>query len=107
MAEPVLDRRIAFERATDTDNGRGGRTQVWTVHKRAWAEMIPLRGDEALRNAIEQNVQLWKVTIRWQAGITRQHRIRDQGRILDIETCERPTGSRDWLVITATEDRAP
>jgi SPP1 family predicted phage head-tail adaptor len=108
MNSRKYNRFVVIEAPTFTDNNRGGRTEVWNKIGDAYAEMIPLRGDEALRLSIEQATQLWKVTIRYRTDIDRKHRLNWGGRILDIMAGpEDPDGRGRDLVMTCEEKRAP
>lgn len=108
MNSRKMNRFVDIEAPTKTDNNRGGRTEAWTKIGDAFAEMIPLRGDEALRQSIEQATQLWKVTIRHRSDINRQSRLNWGGRILNIVAGpEDPDGKGRDLVMTCQENRAP
>ena len=62
--------RVALEEPNLVDNGRGGRVAPagqakWRVLKPALpAEIIALRGGEALENLVQRSRQLYRVTIR-------------------------------------------
>lgn len=70
-----LTGRVRIEASAKVDNGRGGRTLApgqdpWRiVADRVAAEIIGLRGDEALQNAVLRSKQLWRVTIRARPGL--------------------------------------
>lgn len=96
-----LNRRITIQAPARADNGKGGHTKSWADAGDAWAEMIPLRGGEALSQAVLESRQVWKVTIHYRADVTTECRILFEGRPLNIQTAEDPDGRRRWLVMTA------
>lgn len=73
--------RVALEEPNLVDNGRGGRVapagqSKWRVVRPALAaEIIALRGGEALENLVQRNKQLWRVTIRRGPRITTRMRL--------------------------------
>jgi head-tail adaptor len=80
LAAGDLDRRVALQMPDLVDNGRGGRTPNtatggWATIARPWAQLVPLRGEEAVRNLVERHTQLWRVTIRMRPGVTTAHRL--------------------------------
>lgn len=91
--------------APDTvDNGRGGRkpnpgSDGWKPIGRVWADVVALRGDEAVRQNVERAVQLWRVEIRMRHDVTPKHRLRWGAIIMDIKSAA-PNEGRDGLVMT-------
>lgn len=70
---PLRDRlrdRVALEEPNLVDNGRGGRSAPsgqakWrTIRPALPAEIIALRGGEAMEHLVQRSKQLWRVTIR-------------------------------------------
>jgi SPP1 family predicted phage head-tail adaptor len=101
LAAGRLNRRISIEAPVRSPNGQGGFTKGWAPTFDVWAEMIPLRGEEAVQHNLQTSRQLWKVTIRWRAGINEECRAMFNGKPLNIRTCEDPNGRREQLVMTA------
>jgi len=95
-----LNRKIMLQRPTRADNAHGGTVTSWSDAAPAWAQMIPLRGGEALQEAVLRDVQMWKVTIRFRGDVTTDWRIMFDGAPLNIRTCADPDGRRAWLVMT-------
>lgn len=95
-----LNRRVQIEKPARVPNGAGGFVKGWEQIGKAWAEMIPLRGDEALEHSVQRATQIWKVTMRWRAGVNEQCRLLFAGKPLNITTCEDPDGKRAELVMT-------
>ncbi|TCP33271.1 head-tail adaptor protein [Sphingomonas sp. BK235] len=86
------------------DNGRGGRkpnpeTGGWKAYGEPWAEIIGLRGEEAVRANVERAVQLWRVEIRIRGDVDTTHRLRCGSIVMDIKTAA-PNEARDGLVMT-------
>lgn len=95
--------KVAVQQVNEIDNGRGGRkpgTPPWLTMREVWAEIIPLRGDEALRNAVQRSVQLWRVTMRPFPGLTAKHRFLWGDIVLAIKSPPAPTELRDGIVMT-------
>ncbi len=104
-----LRTRVAIERENLVDNRRGGRTRVpgedaWVNVDTVWAECVPLRGGEALRNLVERSTQLWRVTIRARPGLSTGMRLtwRDAlvGDVIGNIRSLAPNEERDGLVMT-------
>lgn len=91
--------------APDTvDNGRGGRRPIpgsdgWKPVASLWADVLALRGDEAVRQNVERAVQLWRVEIRMRHDVTPKHRLRWGAIVMDIKSAA-PNDAGDGLVMT-------
>lgn len=96
-----LNRRVSIEFPTRVPNGQGGYTKGWSAPVPVWAEMIPLRGQEAVKHNLSTSAQLWKVTIRFRTDVNSDCRLMLAGAALNIRTCEDPDGRRRELVMTA------
>jgi len=104
IAAGDLDRRIALQVKDQIENGRGGRkpnpaTGGWTTIARPWAQLLPLRGEAAVRNLVERHTQLWRVTIRMRPGVTPAHRILFGSMPMTIKSVA-PNEEGDGLVMT-------
>lgn len=98
--------RVVIQEPNTVDNGRGGRRvptgePAWRdVSQAVAAEIIPLRGGEALALGVQRSTQLYRVTIRKPAGgITTEHRLMWGGIVLDIRTAP-PSIDRFNIVMT-------
>lgn len=97
--------RVLLQEANTVDNGRGGRKVP--AGEPAWrdvglpvaAEVIALRGDEAMSLGVQRSSQLYRVTIRNRPGITTANRLVWNGIALDIRTAP-PSTDRSTLVMT-------
>lgn len=99
-----LNKRIRIEQPDLIDNGRGGRTpnQVtggWKLLAEPWAEILGLRGDEALRLGVERRRQLWRVVIRNRSDVNPGCRIVWGRVVMDIKSAA-PNDAGDELVMT-------
>lgn len=101
LAAGKLRRQVTLQQPTRTPNGAGGFTKGWTDVETVFAEVIALRGDEALQQQVLNSVQLWKVTIRFRTDIDPTWRLLFEGREMNIRSCEDIDGSREALVMTA------
>lgn len=94
-----LNRRVVLQFPARIANGKGGFTKSWTSTP-AFAEMLPLRGGEAVEHNLLNAKQLWRVTIRYRPDVTTECRIIHDGRELNIRTSEDIDGRRRELVMT-------
>lgn len=100
-----LRERITIEAKNLVDNGKGGRKRPegepeWkpVFLKPIAAEVIALRGDEALSNAVLRSVQLYRVTIRTRAGITPGNRIVWGAVVMNIKSAARSVDRRSIVM---------
>lgn len=108
MGTPAAARRevISIQQRNLIDNGRGGRTRPqggpeWIdVATGVRAEIIPLRGKEALEHLVERSMQLYRVTICMRAGVTTSMRLMWGVVPLNIKSSVMSADRRD-LVMTA------
>lgn len=100
-----LRERVTIQQSNAIDNGRGGRKvpegqPAWRdVATKVPAEIVALRGGEALSIAVQRATQFYRVTIRKRPGVTTAHRLVWNGIALDIRTAP-PSTDRTTLVLT-------
>lgn len=101
-----LRERVVIQEPNTVDNGRGGRKvpagqPAWRdVSGQVAAEIVPLRGGEALNLGVQRSTQLYRVTIRKPAGgISTANRLLWGGIALDIRTAP-PSTDRVTIVMT-------
>lgn len=100
-----LRERVTIQERNVEKNGRGGRRppegqDPWReVAAGVAAEVIPLRGGEALSQSIQRSTQFYRVTIRKRPGVTTSHRLLWNGIPLDIRTAP-PSTDRATIVMT-------
>lgn len=108
IAAARLRERVTIEQKNLVDNGRGGRRRPdggpeWIEVPDGAdipAEIIPLRGDEALSNAIVRSVQIYRVTIRSRPDMLATHRLVWDGTPLAIKSMARSIDRRE-IIMTA------
>lgn len=101
-----LRERVFIQEPNTVDNGRGGRKvpdgqPAWRdISGEVPAEIVPLRGGEALNLGVQRSTQLYRVTIRKPVGdITTAHRLLWGEVALDIRTAP-PSTDRVTIVMT-------
>jgi head-tail adaptor len=101
-----LRERVIIQEPNTVDNGRGGRRVP--AGEAAWrdipgtiaAEIIPLRGGEAMNLGVQRSTQIYRVTIRKPAReVTTANRLLWGDVVLDIRTAP-PSTDRATLVMT-------
>jgi len=107
MALPAARRRerVSVQQKNLVDNGRGGRARP--VGGPEWidwatgiaAEVMPLRGDEAVENAVLRSTQLYRVTMPARAGVTAAMRILWGEVAMDIKAATLSTDRRDLVLM--------
>ena len=107
-----LRERVVIQEPNTVDNGRGGRKvptgqPAWrNTSEPIGAEILPLRGGEALNLGVQRSTHLYRVTIRKPVGgITTAHRLLWGDVALDIRTAP-PSTDRVTIVMTC-ESGAP
>jgi head-tail adaptor len=97
--------RVDIEEKNLVPNGAGGRKPPagedrWkAVATDVAAEIIPLRGGEALAQGIVRSTEFYRVTIRNRPGINTKQRIVWNGVVMDIKTAP-PSTDRATIVMT-------
>jgi head-tail adaptor len=100
-----LRHRIIIQEQNLVSNGRGGFKPAdgqdpWRpIAANIPAEVLALRGDEAVKNLVERAVQLWRVTIRPRADVTPTHRLVWKGITMNIKSAALSVAG-DELVMT-------
>ncbi|WP_242149604.1 phage head closure protein [Sphingomonas sp. BAUL-RG-20F-R05-02] len=111
IAAGRLRERVTIQEPNVVDNGRGGRKtpegeSKWRdVSTNVRAEIIPLRGDEALSLGVQRATQLYRVTIRKRRGITPANRLLWGEIALDIRAAP-PSTDGISIVMTCESGKA-
>jgi head-tail adaptor len=106
-----LRERVDIEEKDLVPNGAGGRRAPngrdrWRpLASGVPAEIVALRGGEALNASIERSTQFYRVTIRNRTDLTPEHRLVWNGVVLNIRTAP-PSTDRNTIVMTC-ESGAP
>lgn len=95
-----LREKVDVQTSSGTRQPGGGTAKAWaTVLTGILAKIEPLSGGEAFRQGMANNTQLYRVTIRWRAGVTPANRLIWRGTPLNIRTCGNPDLRREALVM--------
>lgn len=113
IAAGRLRERVTVEEKNLVDNGKGGRKRSdngpewWPVRgiPDLPAEIIPLRGNEAMQEAILRTVQYYRVTIRARPDVLASHRLMWNGTPLNIKAMARSTDRRE--IVMTCESGSP
>lgn len=97
--------KIAIQQKNLIDNGRGGRARPaggaewidWATG--IFAEVLPLRGDEALQEAVLRSVQLYRISIPARAGVTTAMRVKWGEVTMNIKAATLSTDRRELVII--------
>lgn len=98
-----LNRKITLQQATLTADTVGGYVKSWNDMADIWAEVTPLRGQEALQGMQLQASQAVRFVIRWRSGVTAAMRISYNGRIYNIRAVINPQEKFEMLELLAEE----
>jgi len=85
MRAGALRHIIEIEVNTPTRDAYGGLVDVWTVHKRVWAQVGPLGGTELLRSDQLTAKTTHRIIIRYLGSVTEQMRVKFEGRYFNIK----------------------
>lgn len=100
-----LRERVTLQEPNLVDNNKGGRRPApgedkWRdLARDVAAEVLPLRGDEALTLGVNRATQLYRVTMRCRAGLVPANRLIWGGMVLNIRTAP-PSTDRASVVMT-------
>ena len=106
-----LRERVVLMDENKVDNGRGGRKvpdgqPAWKpISGEIPAEVLPLRGGEALVRGVERSSQIYRVTIRNRDDVTTGKRLLWRGLLLDIRTAP-PCTDRTTIIMTCESGKA-
>lgn len=81
-----LNKRLAFQSATETREDDGQSTYTWTTYDTVWGSLEPISGKE-LENARQiSEVIDFKSLIRYNSSVLSEHRISYDSRTFEIVT---------------------
>lgn len=99
-----LKQRVEILKLDADDNKVGGlRNEEWVVVSKVWAHIHNLSGSERFENSQLQAELTHRITIRYRKDITREYRIRYQGRIFEIDYMVNVDEVNRFLGIYVTE----
>lgn len=81
-----LRHRITIQQLIRTDDGAGGKTEVWTTFASVFAGVEPLHGRERYLQQQVQSEVTHRIPMRYRAGVTPAMRVLFEGRIFRIDS---------------------
>ncbi|MEH3107147.1 MAG: head-tail adaptor protein [Sphingomonas fennica] len=92
-------RRPTSSRTTAAAGRRPPGEEPWLDGALVYAEVIALRGGEAMRQSVERSIQLWRVEARPNDALVTRNRLIWNGLALDIKSAA-PNELGDGIVMT-------
>ena len=105
LKTPLSRHRIVITRLVRTQNAKGGFDAVPTTVATTHAKIEGLNGRESVIAMGLEGISVYRLTIRWRAGILQSDQIMlPGGKLLNISSVSDPDGLRKWLVIVASDE---
>lgn len=82
--------RVIIQQESNVSDGMGGVTLGWSAVATVWARVAPLRGMEAQQARQVQDVQSYKVTMRYRSDVTPKMRLVWGSKTLNIRAVINP-----------------
>lgn len=102
MLSPKLRHRILIERIDQARDSVGGVVETWVTYAdKVPAEVVPLSGREFVAAAAVQAGVSTRITVRYDAGIREDMRVRHDGRIYNIKAILPDPSLRRHLALMA------
>ncbi len=99
-----LDQRITFQSRTQSDDGGGGKIDVWAnfeTDPTVWADAIPLYGKEGVEDGAFNASGAWVFKVRNRQDVTERDRILWNGEAYNIQRIMRRGARELYLTIEA------
>ena len=104
MRSGTLRHRITIQESTETSDGMGGFTTIWSDKLEMWVAIWPLSAKERL-DAMKLELQIThKIRGRYRSGITAKDRIKFGTRIFNIVSLINFEERNEQLDMLALED---
>lgn len=105
MAAPCacdLKNRIQIQALTQTQDSQGGMVDSWATAYTVWAKIMNLSGNEKrLTNHGGNNAEArTEFTVRYNAGITTNHRISYNGKLYNIKHVNDYNENHRFMILT-------
>ena len=100
------NKRAVLYRATPAPDGQGGRDVTWAEYGRAWVNLIPLSGAEAILAGQVTGVLKTKLTMNFRDDVLVKDRAVIEGRTLEFDSVADVTGFNDELTFVCSETQA-
>jgi SPP1 family predicted phage head-tail adaptor len=100
-----LRHSITIRRPSQVSDGKGGYTTSWATIATCFAEVTGLDGREATVEHVLEGVSIYRIRIRWRAGldVRASDQVQYAGRDLNVTApASDPDGRREQLVIMAS-----
>lgn len=100
-----LRHRVTIQRNTPAQNSFGEPVASWSALATIWANVLPSSGRENFIASGEQELATitHRVQMRYRNDLTPKMRIVWDGRNLDIESVQDPSGKREYLMVLCRE----
>ena len=98
-----LRHKLSLQQEVLSADGVGGYSKTWQTLAMLWAELVPISGSEKLFAAQLQAATLFRVTIRYRAGVTVGMRLLFDNRAFNIRSITNRDERRDTLEMIAEE----
>ena len=98
-----LKHRIVLEKPVYVSDLLGGFVTSWNKHSSCWAEVIPLKFEQKLKNEKLENLSQYKVIMREPNGFALDMRIVFKGKFLSIVSVAESGNAMQNLEIIARE----
>ena len=105
MRAGTLRHAGSIEEYTQTVDGFGGVTKVWTEFSKVWCAINPLRGTEKYVSAEKHATATHQVTIRYLDGVEPKMRLLSRGREFEVISVIN-VGERDKMMQLIVEEDA-
>lgn len=100
-----LNRRIDIYRYGEIETSLGASKTVLKKAASVWAELRPVRGTEFLEYYREANALQYKITMRWQQGLTEKDVLVFQGRQFEINSIINIMEGKSYMEVYCTESK--
>lgn len=94
-----LRHRVAIQTLTETVTAGGDITEAWATSATRWAKVEPLDGSEKYEAGAQQQRLTHKVTMRFYDGLSADHRLLYDSRVLNIAEPPTNTEERDRMTV--------
>jgi SPP1 family predicted phage head-tail adaptor len=98
-----LRERVSIQQVSTTRDAMGGEIQSWANLGTFWAQVAPMSAGEQYRRQQVQSSANWKITIRYNAEVTPQMRVRWQGHVFLVKGITNPDARKRFLELACEE----
>jgi SPP1 family predicted phage head-tail adaptor len=98
--------RITIQVIAQTADGQGGYSDAWSTFATLWAKIEQVSGKEAYQAMQIESPAVYKMTIRYIAGVTTKHRVLFGTRTFNINRVNNINEADEYIELYATEGTA-